>query len=180
MTDLSTILRLVRDQIQKLEELLRVIQNGSRPKLWNKHHRNWSPFEIEVFAHENEQMMDVHVALQWMVEEREKALAQINALNQDLEGILSRVRISDLYLMRLWFAKAESVALPNSERMARPRPGEIHRGRYGEDAEDNGQARSDDIGVHISHYCLFTTWILLLCTYFCNLPPSAFGSADLS
>ncbi|KAL0632179.1 hypothetical protein Q9L58_008928 [Maublancomyces gigas] len=100
MVDLSTILRLVRYQIQKLEELLRVIQNGSMPREWNKHPRNSNPFEIDGIAHEKEQTKDAHDTLKWMVEEREKALAQINALNQDLEGVLSRVRISDLYLMR--------------------------------------------------------------------------------
>lgn len=100
MVDLSTILRLVRYQIQKLEELLCIIQNGSRPREWNKHPRNSNPFEIDVIAHEKEQTKDAHDTLKWMVEEREIALAQINALNQDLHGVLSRVRISDLYLMR--------------------------------------------------------------------------------
>lgn len=91
--DISTILRLVRYQTQKLEELLRVIQNGSGPKTWNEHPRNLNPFELDVFTG-NEHMKEVHTTLKWMIEEREKVLRQIDALIQDLEGTLARVSIS--------------------------------------------------------------------------------------
>lgn len=96
MTDLSTILRLVRYQIQKLEELLRIIQNGSTPKSWNKHPRNWNPFEIGVFARSTEEMMEVQTALEEMIKEREGVLERINPLIQDLQGTLPRVRIPGL------------------------------------------------------------------------------------
>lgn len=91
--DLSTILRLVRYQAQKLEELLHVIKNGSTPKTWIKNPRNCNPFEIDVFAG-GEQIKKVHVALEEMIEGRVKVLVQINALIQDLERALLRVRIS--------------------------------------------------------------------------------------
>lgn len=96
LTDFFTILRLVRCQIQKLEELLRIIQNGSTPKSWNKHPRNWNPFEIGIFAGSTEEMMDVQLALEEMIMDREKVLVRTNSLIQDLKGTLSRVRIPGL------------------------------------------------------------------------------------
>lgn len=96
LTDLFTIRRLVRCQIQKLEELLRIIQSGSTPKSWNKHPRNWNPFEIGIFTRSTEEMMDVQLALEEMIMDREKVLVWTNSLVKDLKGTLSRVRIPGL------------------------------------------------------------------------------------